>query len=77
MVSHRCASKNVNLFNGEIAIHFPGPAGINEPIVWVFPKLEVCLDCGSANFTVPEEQLNLLQENVGSPPNEGRHHAST
>jgi hypothetical protein len=28
--------------------------------VWVFPELVVCLDCGTAKFDVPEEQLRFL-----------------
>lgn len=55
-----CFSKNQQLFNGEVAVHFPGRDGLNRPIVWVFPKLIVCLDCGVAQFTVPERELMVL-----------------
>lgn len=55
-----CLSRNISIFNGEIAIHFPGLVGLNEPIVWVFPKLRVCLDCGFAEFQIPEEQMRQL-----------------
>src|SRR6476660_5657682 len=30
---------------------------IDKPIVWVFPELVVCLDCGIAEFAVPEAQI--------------------
>ena len=30
------------------------------PIVWVFPKVLVCLDCGFAEFQVPEEEVQAL-----------------
>jgi len=63
----RCASHNVKSFNAELAIHFPGPEGLSKPIVWVFPRLEVCLVCGSTNFAVPEEQLSLLLRGLASP----------
>jgi len=53
------------MFNGEIAIHFRGLEGLDTPIVWVFPKLAVCLDCGFTEFTVPERELQVLQR--GSP----------
>ena len=61
-----CASRNIKVFNGELAIHFPGLDGLTKPIVWVFPTLEVCLVCGSTNFIIPEEPLNLLQQGLGS-----------
>jgi hypothetical protein len=56
-----CGSQNVRVFKGEIAIHFPGLEGLNEPIVWVFPELHVCLDCGQTEFTVPDGDLRRLR----------------
>ena len=50
------------MFNGEIAIHFPGLEGLKKPIVWVFPKLLVCLDCGFTEFEIPEAELRQLVE---------------
>jgi hypothetical protein len=47
-------------FNGEIAIHFRGLEGLDKPIVWVFPKIAVCLNCGFAEFIVPERELQVL-----------------
>lgn len=60
-----CASHDIRIFNGELAVHFPGRDGLTKPIVWVFPRLEVCLVCGSTNLTIPAEQLNLLQGGLG------------
>jgi hypothetical protein len=57
-----CQSQNEREFNGEIAIHSPGLKGLDKPIVWVFPKLAVCLDCGFAGFTVPESENRVLRE---------------
>jgi hypothetical protein len=59
-----CASHNLQSFSGELAIHFPGWDGLTKPLVFVFPKLEVCLDCGSTNFSIPKEQLNFLRGNL-------------
>lgn len=56
-----CHSENQREFNGEIAIHFPGLKGLDKPIVWVFPKLLVCLDCGFTEFAVPEVELRVLK----------------
>jgi len=57
-----CHSENQRNFNGEIAIHFPGLEGLDKPIVWVFPKLQVCLNCGVTEFVVPETELGRLVE---------------
>jgi hypothetical protein len=55
-----CQSQSQREFNGEIAIHFPGLKGLDKPIVWTFPKLAVCLECGFTEFTVPERELCVL-----------------
>jgi hypothetical protein len=60
MACNRCASGNHREFNGELAIHFPGIAGLQKPIIWIYPKLLVCLDCGQAEFNVPERELRVL-----------------
>ena len=62
-----CASHNLKSFNGDLAIHFPGREGLTKPVVWVFPRLEVCLVCGSTTFSVPEEQLSYLRSGMASP----------
>jgi|KBSMisStandDraft_5_1062788.scaffolds.fasta_scaffold05016_3 hypothetical protein len=59
-----CRSGNRSIFTGEIAIHFPGLAGLNKPVVWVFPTISVCLDCGRAEFVVPEKELEVLRTGV-------------
>jgi hypothetical protein len=65
-----CGSDNRNQFNAEIAIHFPGLEGLDKPIVWVFPNLLICMDCGTAEFAIPEAQLCLLA--IGKAPAVGR-----
>jgi hypothetical protein len=64
MACKRCASGNRSAFNGEIAIHFPGLKGLDKPIVWVFPRLAVCLECGFTEFTVPERELSVLARGI-------------
>ena len=56
-----CSSENQHSFHGEVAMHFRGLDGLNKPIVWVFPEILVCLDCGLAEFEVPEEQKETLR----------------
>jgi len=60
MQCRSCDSENVSEFKGELAIHFPGLKNIDKPAVWVFPDLIICLDCGTAQFLVPEDELRLL-----------------
>jgi hypothetical protein len=45
-----------------MGIHFPGLKNIEKPVVWVSPDLVVCLDCGNAEFVVPETELRQLVE---------------
>lgn len=61
MSCKRCASDEQKNFNGELAIHFPGLEGLDKPVVWVFPKLLVCLRCGFGEFVVPDEQVEQLK----------------
>ena len=50
-------------FLGEICLHFPGGLeSLNKPLVWVFPLVLVCLDCGLAQFTLPEGESKLIQQ---------------
>lgn len=63
MFCKSCLSENQRNFNGEIAIHFPGLKSIDKPIVWVFPKLLVCFDCGFTAFTIAETELRQLVQN--------------
>lgn len=63
MTCKECYSANWRGFTAEINIHFPGIKGIDIPTVWVFPKMSVCMDCGFASFTVPDEELRKLDNN--------------
>jgi hypothetical protein len=60
MPCRSCGSVNQGKFSGEMAIHFPGLKNLDQPIVWVFPKIVVCLDCGSAEFVLSEAELRQL-----------------
>jgi hypothetical protein len=43
-----------------MGIRSPGLNGLNKPIVFVFPQLVVCMDCGTAEFVVPDAELRKL-----------------
>ena len=55
-----CGSSKQRRFTAEVAIHPPGLEGLNKPIVWVFPELFLCLNCGKAAFIVPDKDLRTL-----------------
>jgi hypothetical protein len=55
-----CGSVNPKKFSAEMGIHFPELKDIDKPVVWVFPEIVVCLDCGTAEFAVPEAELREL-----------------
>jgi len=55
-----CGSVSQREFTAEMGIHFPGLENIKKPVVWVSPKLAICLDCGTAEFVVPEDELGQL-----------------
>ena len=57
-----CGSVNQKNFIGEMGIRSPGLKGLDKPIVWVFPELVVCMNCGMAEFVVPEAKLRILAE---------------
>jgi hypothetical protein len=63
MPCRSCQSNHQHSFNGEVAVHSgSGMKGLDMPIVWVFPKVTVCLSCGEATFQIPENRLLDLQE---------------
>jgi len=71
MTCNHCASDLLKDFTAELAIHFPGLQGLDKPIVWVFPKVQVCFGCGVAQFVVPEAELEVLR-NPETPSQWGR-----
>lgn len=60
-----CQSENQGAFSGELAMHFRGVEGLDEPIVWVFQEISICFDCGHAQLIVPEKELKVLR--TGAP----------
>jgi hypothetical protein len=62
MSCRSCQSQRQRNFGSEICIHVPGLKGLDKPLVWAFPKLVVCLDCGFTEFRLEENELCLLAE---------------
>jgi hypothetical protein len=55
-----CTSSNQRVFAAEVNIRFPGLINAGESGVLVFPRLLVCLDCGSSMFITPASELAHL-----------------
>ena len=55
-----CQSTRQRVFSGQINIHSPGYEGLTKPTVMLFPKVVICLDCGFAEFEIPEAELRQL-----------------
>jgi len=48
-------------FSEEICVDFPeGLKSLDKPLVEVSAKIAVCLDCGLAQFSIPEAELDTL-----------------
>jgi ABC-type antimicrobial peptide transport system permease subunit len=55
-----CGSVNQRKISAEMGIRFLGLKNIDKPIMWISPELIVCLDCGTAEFAVPDAELRQL-----------------
>jgi hypothetical protein len=62
MACKSCQSENRETFNAELNIHFPGLRGLDQPVILVFPRLVVCLDCGFTELQMPEREVQLLKQ---------------
>jgi|SRR5271163_17100 len=57
-----CAAENQSQHTSELMIHFSGLENVDHAGVLMFPKVLVCQDCGSAEFTITEAELHLLRQ---------------
>jgi hypothetical protein len=62
-----------NSFGAEVCIHFPGIENLDKSPVFVFPILSVCMECGDAEFVIPEEELWQLRSTSFSASSGGNH----
>ena len=60
-----CGSSYLTDFATEACIHVPGRENLNVPAVFVFPRLAICLDCGTvSDFQIPTGHLTELKKYV-------------
>jgi hypothetical protein len=62
MYCKTCGSSREAEFTAEMIMHFPGLKNLDKPGVWLCSRLLLCLDCGCAQFTVPETELAFACE---------------
>jgi hypothetical protein len=55
-------------FNSEMAVHLPFSMHTSRTHVFLFPKICVCLNCGSAEFVVPKVELHRLATDEADAP---------
>jgi hypothetical protein len=55
-----CGADKQKSFRAEIVIHHQGMKGLEQPAVFMFPDVVLCLNCGKAQFEVPPAELQLL-----------------
>ena len=55
-----CASSRQAEFVAEVNLHFRGLKNLDNPGILLFPKVLVCMDCGSSQFNTPEGELVRL-----------------
>jgi len=66
MACKSCGSEKQSEFVAEMNIRHSGRKGLDKPVVWVFPKVLVCFDCGTTLFNTPEAQLLELQKGAAA-----------
>jgi len=70
-----CGSIGQKEIASEMILHLSGIKNLDEPGVWIFPKLFVCMDCGYSLFTIQEPSWRPLQASLRSA-NRGSGHVA-
>jgi hypothetical protein len=60
----RCASSNKVEVPAEMILLIPGLKNLGKPHILTFSQALVCLDCGSSQFTIRENELGRLREGI-------------
>lgn len=62
LVCGSCAVGHAVELNAELCLHFPGLKGSNVEPIFAFPKLRVCLYCGSILSGLSAKELHRVRE---------------
>jgi len=66
----------IRRFTAEVCIHIPGIENLDKPGVMVFPSLSVCVDCGSAEFIIDQDELQKLRSHKSAARGDNYHGAA-
>ena len=58
MVCPKCKSGAISLVPAEIRLYRNAPRTMSHPPMSPMPDVQVCLDCGNAEFVIPEKWLS-------------------
>ena len=58
----RCLSLHETELNAEMNFHLRGLVNVDDPGIFVFPKVLVCLDCGLSEFVIEKGELAHIGE---------------
>jgi ribosomal protein L40E len=59
-----CGSTKLNKLRAELALHFNGLENVDKPVLWTFPVVVVCTDCGEADLQVPPHELQWWEQDA-------------
>jgi hypothetical protein len=62
LVCSSCAASHLVELNAEVGMHFPGLKGMEIEPILAYPKLRVCLYCGSIQSDLSAEELSRVKE---------------
>jgi ribosomal protein L40E len=61
---HTCSSTRLNKLRTELALHFNGLKNVNKPVLWTFPDVVVCTDCGEACLHITPHELQWWEQDA-------------
>lgn len=65
-VCRSCSSASITEVQAEMNIHFSGLRSLDQPSIFAFPRLLVCLDCGLTESILFEAELRQLRESAST-----------
>jgi len=58
MICPKCQSSSVSIIPAEIRLYRNSPRTLSHPPMTPSPDVEVCLDCGWSEFSIPKSWLS-------------------
>jgi hypothetical protein len=62
MACRSCGLENQQKLRSEMIVHFSGLKNLDQPPIFAFPELVVCIGCGFTELDLPETTLCQLAE---------------